>query len=32
MSPMSIGEVAAFIRKEIPIWAQRVRDAHLDVQ
>jgi tripartite-type tricarboxylate transporter receptor subunit TctC len=30
--PMSTSEVAAFIRKEIPIWAQRVRDAHLDVQ
>lgn len=29
---MSTGEVAAFIRKEIPIWGQRVRDAHLDVQ
>jgi tripartite-type tricarboxylate transporter receptor subunit TctC len=29
---MSTSEVAAFIRKEIPIWAQRVRDAHLDVQ
>src|ERR1700728_1038302 len=32
VSPMSTGEVAAFIRKEIPIWGQRVRDAHLDVQ
>jgi tripartite-type tricarboxylate transporter receptor subunit TctC len=32
VSPMSTREVAAFIRKEIPIWGQRVRDAHLDVQ
>jgi tripartite-type tricarboxylate transporter receptor subunit TctC len=32
MPPMSTSEVAAFIRKEIPLWAQRVRDAHLDVQ
>jgi tripartite-type tricarboxylate transporter receptor subunit TctC len=29
---MSTGEVATFIRKEIPVWGQRVRDAHLDVQ
>ncbi len=29
---MSTGEVAAFIRKEGPIWGQRVRDAHLEVQ
>jgi tripartite-type tricarboxylate transporter receptor subunit TctC len=32
VATMSTGEVAAFIRREIPIWAQRVRDANLDVQ
>jgi tripartite-type tricarboxylate transporter receptor subunit TctC len=31
MPSMSPSEAAAFIQKEIPRWAQRVRDAHLNI-
>ena len=30
--PLSPEEVRTFVRKEVPIWVQRVRDANMEIQ